>query len=68
MKTKQVTVADLVAARDERDTYRDLCAELIEKMREIKMIVNSPLEAYYIASDSITKAEKILGEKNGNAN
>lgn len=53
---------DRKSLKKERDTYRDLCADLIEKMREIKMIVNGQLEVYYIASDAITKAASILGE------
>lgn len=48
----------------QRDTYRELCAQLLEDMRYIKMTVTSPLDAYYIADEAITKAEKLLGEKN----
>lgn len=47
----------------ERDAYRDMCVEMLEELRVIKMTVNSPLDAYYIASDAITKASQLLGEK-----
>lgn len=50
----------------ERDQLRELCGELLEGVRKIKMTVNSPLDAYYIASDAITKAEKALGGNDGN--
>lgn len=41
MKTKQVTVDDLIAALAERDTYRDLCAELLESQAHLVKIVES---------------------------
>jgi hypothetical protein len=67
MRTKQVTVADLVAARQERDTYRDLCAELIEALKSAKQTAefeNHPFRGWHKAADDvITKAEAILGEK-----
>ena len=62
----------------ERDTYRDLCAELIGAMRINReamslALTEQPLEwdikdslmsAHDIAAQVIIKAEKILGEKN----
>jgi hypothetical protein len=48
----------------ERDTYRELCGQLLEDMRYIKMTVTSPLDAYYIADEAVKKAEAILGASN----
>lgn len=55
----------LLNADKERDTYRDLCAKLLEDLRHIKLNVSSPLDAYYIATEAVKKAEAILGDKNG---
>lgn len=67
----QVRVKELTSiARDlhlksrERDTYRDLCAELLQALNEISGLTDSP-KAYKIASNAISKAEAILGDKNG---
>lgn len=56
----------------ERDTYRDLCDELKNKLIASRFM----FEAYGInlqklgdeINESITKTEAILGDKNGNAN
>lgn len=77
---------------DERDTYRDLCAELLESLTIIAQWEKFPatgefwgsgkemsFETCYgsngtrdymrsVASSAITKAESILGEKNGTSN
>lgn len=62
----------LLNADKERDTYRDLCDELKNKLIASRFM----FEAYGInlqklgdeINESITNAETILGEKNGNAN
>lgn len=63
-----MTVADLVSARYERDTYRDLCVDLLQILRCIDGSLDddsSPSDANSItARTAITKAETILGEKN----
>jgi len=46
-----------------RDNYRELCVQLLEDLRYIKMTVTSPLDAYYIADEAVKKAENLLGEK-----
>ncbi len=55
----------IISLAKERDTYRDLCAKLLEDLCHIKLNVSSPLDAYYIATEAVKKAEAILGDKNG---
>lgn len=51
----------------QRDTYRDLCEELVQALNEICGVTDSP-KAYKIALLAITKSEAILGGNNGTAN
>lgn len=55
----------IASCMNDRDTYRDLCADLLSGMKDIYFNGNcctTDLTAL------ITKAESILGEKNGNGN
>lgn len=69
-KLNGINTAYEIAAK-ERDTYRDLCVELLKTLR----ITESWLEGWASAESelsqtraAITKAEKLLGEKNGTSN
>ena len=53
-------------ARAERDTYRELCGELLEILKDSHLIRDG--EYRKAAKDAITKAEKVLGGKNGTSN
>ena len=46
-------------ARAERDTYRELCGELLEILKDSHLIREG--EYRKAAKDAITKAEKVLG-------
>lgn len=50
----------------QRDTYRDLCGELLSAITEINN-VNNQIEIFKILEDVMSKARSILGEKNGTA-
>ena len=67
MKTKQVTAADLIAARSERDTYRELCEELLNEMKTAVVYSENNIGSIGHLKAAITKAEAILGDKNANS-
>lgn len=49
----------------ERDTYRDLCAELLNEIKTAVVYAENNIGAIDHLKKAITKAESILGEKNG---
>lgn len=53
------------AIAKERDTYRDLCTELIGALKIFEHSEFLPAHSKLIATGFIAKAESILGDKNG---
>lgn len=56
---------ELKQSNKERDTYRDLCAELLIRLSSIKRMVDIgvPIVKSEQTDLLITKAEKVLGER-----
>lgn len=61
---------DRKSLKKERDTYRDLCVELLNDLKsQVAAFAYAMGKKSLADSDElITKAEAILGEKNGTAN
>lgn len=55
-----------VAMEKERDTYRELCAELVGIIKEHINYVDDAIHCDF--KNAIAKAEAILGDKNGTSN
>lgn len=54
-----------ITAEGQRDTYRDLCAELLDDLKSAQAMLKNNLGCESIVNKAIVKAESILGEKNG---
>ena len=59
------SVGETQAALEQRDTYRAMCVELLETTMKLRFISGRTTTAI---DESITKAEKVLGGKNGTSN